>query len=73
MPTHPNRHILAALKYAESFGWIIRKSRPRAHAWGVIYSPHRHSECWMSIYSTPKNPENHARHIRKTVDRCPGA
>jgi hypothetical protein len=25
----------------------------------------------MSVYSTPKNPEGHARAIRKTVDRCP--
>jgi hypothetical protein len=69
---HPNKHIRAALKYAESMGWTIRKSGPRAHAWGVIYCSHGHGECWMSVYSTPKTPENHARRIRKIVDRCPG-
>ena len=37
MPDHPNRHIREALKYAEEQGWTIRKSGPRAHAWGVIF------------------------------------
>jgi hypothetical protein len=27
---HPNKHIRAALKYAESKGWLFRKSGPRA-------------------------------------------
>jgi hypothetical protein len=35
--SHPNRHIRDALKYAEEQGWTIRKSGPRAHAWGMIY------------------------------------
>jgi len=65
--------IRAALKHAESKGWTIRKSGPRAHAWGVIYCPYGHESCWMSVYSTPKNPEIHARSIRKQVDRCPGS
>jgi hypothetical protein len=42
------------------------------HAWGIIHCSHGHRECWMSIYSTPKNPESHARDIQRTVDRCPG-
>ncbi len=69
---HPNKHIREALKYAEQKGWTIRKSSGRAHAWGVIYCQHGHRACWISIYSTPRNPENHARGIRRTVDRCPG-
>ena len=72
MAKHPNKHIREALKYAEEKGWLFRKSRARAHAWGVIYCSFGHRECWMAIYSTPKHPEYHARDIRKTVDRCPG-
>lgn len=72
MASHPNKHIREALRYAEQHGWIIKKSGPRAHAWGVIRCSHGHRECWMAIYSTPKNPEGHARNIRRTVDRCPG-
>jgi hypothetical protein len=69
---HPNKHIREALKYAEQQGWMIRKSSGRTHAWGVVYCQFGHRPCWMSIYSTPKNPESHARDIRRTVDRCPG-
>lgn len=68
---HPNKHIREALRYAVDHGWTIRKSGPRAHAWGVIYCSFGHRECWMAIYSTPRNPEAHARDIRRTVDRCP--
>jgi hypothetical protein len=71
--SHPNRYIREALKYAEEKGWTIRQSGPRAHAWGVIYCGFGHRECWMAIYSTPRNPERHARDIQRTVDRCPGA
>lgn len=30
---HANKHIREALDYAESKGWTVRKSGPRAHAW----------------------------------------
>jgi hypothetical protein len=73
MTKHPNKHIRTALKYAADNGWTIKKSSGRAHAWGVVFCSFNHRECWMSILSTPKNPENHARDIRKTVHRCPGA
>ena len=70
---HPHRYIRAALQHAEEQGWTIRQSGPRAHAWGVIFCSFGHRECWMAIYSTPRNPEKHARDIRRTVDRCSGA
>jgi len=73
MADHPNRYIRGALQYAEEQGWTIRKSGPRAHAWGVIFCSFGHRACWMAIYSTPTNPEKHARDIRRTVDRCAGA
>jgi hypothetical protein len=72
MNHHGNKHIRAALEYAEERGWTVKKSSGRAHAWGTIFCQHGHQECWMSIYSTPSVPENHAKHIRRKVDRCPG-
>jgi hypothetical protein len=72
MASHPNKHIREALKYAKEQGWTVKKAGPRAHAWGITYRSFGHRECWMSIYSAPKNPEGHARDIRRTVDRCPG-
>jgi hypothetical protein len=44
---HPNRYIREVLQYAEEQGWTIRKSGPRAHAWGVIFCFFGHRECWM--------------------------
>jgi hypothetical protein len=67
---HPNKHIREALKYAEEHGWRFTKSR--GHAFGRIRCDFGHRECQMSIWSTPRNPERHARAIRKKVDDCPG-
>jgi hypothetical protein len=55
--SHPNRYIRDALKHAEEQGWTIRKSGPRAQAWGVIYCGFGHRECWMAIYSTQGIPK----------------
>lgn len=69
-PAHPNRHIEAALGYAEDRGWRVEKAGPRAHAWGRMYCGVGHSLHQMSIWGTPRNPENHARSIRRFVDQC---
>ena len=63
MKNHPNMPIREGLKYAEVHGRAIKKSSPRAHAWGVIYWSFGHRACWMAIYSTPKNPVRHAQNI----------
>lgn len=71
-PTHPNKHIEAALQYARSKGFRVEKAGPRAHPWGSIKCPAGSREgCMMSVWSTPKNPERHARAIRRWVDNCP--
>jgi hypothetical protein len=42
------------------------------HAWGRLFCPFKSRRgCIISVWSTPKSPDNHARHIRKTVDSCP--
>jgi hypothetical protein len=58
---HPNRYIREALKHAEERGWTIRKSGPRAHAWGVIFCSFGHKECWMAIYSTIRKIRKNTR------------
>jgi len=69
-PVHPNKHIEDALQYAESNGWRIEK-RARGHAWGRAYcSGRERGACMFSVWSTPRVPENHARQIRRQVDRC---
>ena len=69
---HPNKHIREAIRYAEAKGWTVTKAGPRAHLWGRLYCPRRdRSGCAKAIYSTPKVAEDHARDIRRAVDRCP--
>jgi hypothetical protein len=71
MAQHPNKHIREALKYAEEQGWRFVKSR--GHAYGRILCGFGHRDCQKSIWSTPRNPEKHAKDIRDFVDSCPGA
>jgi len=71
---HPKKEIEAALKYAEKHGWTIKVAG--GHAWGKMYCPNNDKECRCgefcisSIWSTPRNPVNHARQIRRIVDNC---
>lgn len=68
---HPNKHIRDALDYAEQHGWRFEKARGHAHIYGSIYCSHGHNDCMMFIHSTPRNPENHGKRIRRTVQECP--
>jgi len=65
---HQNKHIREAIKYAEQHGWNFEKSR--GHIYGTLRCP-THGGCRQPVYSTPKHPEDHAKDIRKVVDRCP--
>ncbi len=69
-PRHPDKHIEKAVRYAELLGWHVEMSD--GHAWGHILCPLRSRDgCIIGVWSTPRNPENHARHIRREVDVCP--
>ena len=68
-PRHPDKHIEQAVRYAESLGWQWQVSS--GHAWGRLFCPEATREgCIVSVWSTPRIPENHARHIRREVDLC---
>lgn len=74
MAEHPNKHIREAIQYALGKGWRLRKAGPRAHVWGQLFCPHaRRGGCIIRVFSTPRNPENHARRIAESVDDCPHA
>lgn len=74
---HPSKVIEQAVAHAEASGWQVEKSR--GHAWGRLFCPHNDSDCRCgefcitSVWSTPRNPEAHARQIRRVVDKCTGA
>ena len=73
-PPHPKKEIEEAIKHAEAEGWRVKAGG--SHAWGKIYCPYNDHEgrcgefCITSVWSTPKNPGNHARALRRVVDNC---
>ena len=69
-PRHSKPVIEQAVQYAEALGWRVVISN--GHAWGRLFCPRSTREgCIISVWSTPRNPDNHARHIRKVIDSCP--
>jgi hypothetical protein len=72
MPRHPNKHIREAIEYAIGRGWRLKKASGMAHEWGRLFCPHGERDgCMQGVYSTPRSAENHAKRIRRAVDRCP--
>lgn len=69
---HPNKEIRKAIQYAVSKGWHIVKSGKSSHAFCRLRCDFGHGEHQMSVWSTPKNPENHAKQIIRKVDECQG-
>jgi hypothetical protein len=73
---HSEPCIEKAVKYAESMGWVYVAAGKSAHAWGKIQCPNNDKQCRCgqfcqnSIWSTPKNPEAHAKKIRQWVEHC---
>ena len=71
---HPNKDVESAVAHAEAEGWRIDIGG--AHAWGKMYCPYNDEECRCgilcitSIWSTPKNPGNFAKQLRRVVDNC---
>jgi len=71
---HPSKEIEKSLKYAEEHEWRIEVGG--SHAWGKIYCPKNDKKCRCgefcisSVWSTPRNPINHAKQIKRVVDNC---
>lgn len=73
---HKNKEIERAIKFAEKYGWGFRKAKGAAHPFGILRCPHNDYHCrcgiycQISVWSTPKTPEAHARKIRRAVENC---
>lgn len=68
---HSNKEIEKAIRYAENAGWRYKNTSGSAHAWGRLLCPlQARKGCSISIWSTPKNGDTHAKQIRKSVDSC---
>ena len=68
---HPNKEIETAILFAEYQGWRYKKAGSSAHAWGRLLCPFNEREgCSMSIWSTPRNTEAHAKRIVRAVRKC---
>ena len=71
---HPKKEIEEAICHAEASGWRVEVGG--SHARGRLYCPYNDAECRCgefcitSVWSTPKNPGNHARQLKRVVDNC---
>lgn len=68
----PAKEILAAVRDMEATGWRVQIAGGRAHAYARAYCPGGSTGCPpLTIYGTPKVPENEAAKIRRALARCP--
>ena len=66
----PRKEVEAALIEAEAAGWTVVRTSS-AHRWGVMRCPEAsRSGCPCSIWSTPRNSGNHARHLLRMLRNC---
>jgi len=72
--SHKSKEIEAVLRELESLGWTIVEGK--GHAWGLLRCPANSEDCrcgefcQMSVWSTPKDPERHARKLRQKALAC---
>jgi hypothetical protein len=65
-PRHQNKHVEAAIQKAERDGWRIQFGG--SHAWGFLLCKEMsRTDCRVTVYSTPRNPESHARQISAEI------
>ena len=70
MRLHTDKHIRLAIQAALNRGSRLRPGG--GHAFCVLYCPaNERGGCLKSVWSTPRNPEAHARDILRSVTRCP--
>jgi hypothetical protein len=69
VPRHPSRDVADAVAFALAKGWTYSPRRKQGHAWATLRCPA--GEDTVAVWSSPRNPGNHAKQIRRAVIRCP--
>ena len=68
---HSNKEISKAIEYALDHGFRIVAAGRSSHIKLSLYCPVTSREgCKVSVFSTPRSPEQHAKDIRDKIDRC---
>jgi hypothetical protein len=68
----PAKEILNALQDLRSADWRVHLTGGQAHAYARAYCPGGSDGCPpLTVYGTPKVPENEAARIRRAMRRCP--
>lgn len=73
---HPSKEIKSAIEYAVERGWSLVEAGSSSHTWGRLKCPFNDKDCRCgehcikSVWSTPRNPQNFAKQIRRVVDGC---
>ena len=70
MKKHPNKEIQRAIEIALESGREWVETGKSSHAFCRLRCLLGHSEHQLSVWSTPKNPEGHARQIVRKVKQC---
>ena len=67
---HPKKELEAVVQYAEELGWEVRGGK--RHAKFKLYCKHRDRDgCKVAVWSTPTDVDDHAKDLRRAIDRCP--
>ncbi|RUO20168.1 hypothetical protein CWE06_05960 [Aliidiomarina haloalkalitolerans] len=75
---HPVKEIDAAVRFAERCGWRLISAGHSAHCLGRLLCPYGSVNalcrcgdfCMISVWSTPRNGQNHANSLRRAVEKC---
>lgn len=71
MKSHPNKDIRAAIEAALEQGWEVVEAGKSAHCFCRLRcGTPEHRDCIFSVYSTPRNPRQHADYIYRKVRKC---
>jgi phage terminase large subunit GpA-like protein len=64
---HGRKRIREALDAADAAGFKVEMSTGHGHAWGYVTCPHCGQR--LSVWSTPRNDDNHAKQIERFIRR----
>lgn len=67
---HPKKELEAAVEYAEQKGWTVHPGKRHAK-FKLLCPRHDREGCKVSVWSTPSDVDDHAKDVRRAIDRCP--